>query len=200
MVDTGGSREYNITKNVLLPLFEILHVKEIKTLIITHKDYDHCGEIDNLKKYIFIEEILYDVDYIKIFNFDFKNLNNRNYDSENDNSLVLYGIYDSMHIFLAGDISFDVEKDIIKNYPSIKIDILKVAHHGSKYSTSEEFLQTYKPYIAILSYGNNLYGHPSNEVINRLKEVSTIIYSTKEDGTLIFACNNRKEIYLRKLK
>ena len=128
------------------------------------------------------------------------NINKGTYVDDNDNSIVLYGNFANMDVFLAGDITFDVERDIIDNYPYLAIDILKVAHHGSKYSTCIEFVELYKPRIAVLSYGYNRYGHPSVEVINRLLSVSSIIYSTYEDGTLIFSSNYEKEFYLRVIK
>ena len=99
-----------------------------------------------------------------------------------------------------GDVSSKVEKDIIVNYPALDVDIIKVAHHGSKYSTCIELLEEYHPRVAILSYGYNNYGHPSLEVVNRLKSIGSRIYSTYKDGTLIFFSDYEKEIYLRMLK
>jgi len=200
MVDTGGSKNYDIASKILIPTLKVLHINKLRAVIITHEDLDHCGALGKLKDSITINQIYYDLDYIDIFSYRLKNINDKSYDNENDNSIVLYGEYANINLFLAGDISSKVEMDIMKKYPSIEIDILKVAHHGSKYSTCEEFVELYKPKISILSYGYNYYGHPSYEVINRLYSVSSSIYSTFEDGTLIISSNNKKEFYLRRLK
>jgi competence protein ComEC len=200
MVDTGGSRTYDIASNVLVPLFELLNVDCIRTLIITHSDYDHCGALDNLVELIEIKNIYYQVENIDIFGFEFINLNDGVYDNANDNSIVLYGEYYYLKLLLMGDVSSKVEKDIIVKYPTLDVDIIKVAHHGSKYSTCIELLEEYHPRVAILSYGYNNYGHPSLEVVNRLKSIGSRIYSTYKDGTLIFFSDYEKEIYLRMLK
>ena len=72
------------------------------------------------------------------------------------------------------------------------IDILKVAHHGSKYSTSEEFLENVKPEEAVISVGkNNQYGHPAPEVIERIMKRGTKIFRTDEMGDIIYKCKNQ---------
>jgi len=69
--------------------------------------------------------------------------------------------------------------------------VLKVAHHGSKYSTSEEFLQSVKPNIAIISVGKNSYGHPTPEVISRLDNTGTKIFRTDQQGDIIIESNGQ---------
>lgn len=200
MVDTGGSRTISITEKVLKPMFELMNIDCIRGLIITHSDYDHCGALNELINIIDIKDIYYKLENISIFGYKFININEIEYDNENDNSIVLYGEFYNMKILLMGDVSSLVEEDIINNYPGLMVDIIKVAHHGSKYSTSDLLLDEYKPRIAILSYGYNHYGHPSSEVINKLKKRNIIIYSTFDDGSLFFFSNYKKEIYLRVLK
>lgn len=200
MVDTGGNDKINIAKEVLFPTLKILGIDKLRAVVITHDDFDHCGALNQLNEMIEIDKIYYELDYIDVFSYRLKNINDNIYENDNDNSIVLYGNYANIDIFLSGDISAQVEKKIIQKYPDLNIDILKVAHHGSKYSTCNEFLNLYKPKISVLSYGYNHYGHPSKDVINRLIQVSSLIYSTFEDGTLIFSSNNKKEFYLRILK
>ncbi|MDD4123559.1 MAG: MBL fold metallo-hydrolase, partial [Bacilli bacterium] len=85
-----------------------------------------------------------------------------------------------------GDISSIVEKNIIKEYPDLRIDVLKISHHGSKTSTSEEFLKSIKPTLAIISVGkNNYYGHPNFEVLVRLYRNNIKYYRTDLQGTII---------------
>ena len=90
-----------------------------------------------------------------------------------------------------GDANIEVEKEIIKKYNLTNIDILKVGHHGSNTSSSEEFINVTNPKYSIISVGsNNRYGHPTNEVLNILKD--SIIYRTDLDGSIMFKINKNK--------
>ncbi|MEA4822217.1 MAG: hypothetical protein VB122_08355, partial [Erysipelotrichales bacterium] len=114
------------------------------------------------------------------------NINNGNYDNGNDNSLVIYLEANDLKYLFTGDISSIVEKNIIKEYPDLRIDVLKISHHGSKTSTSEEFLKSIKPTLAIISVGkNNYYGHPNFEVLVRLYRNNIKYYRTDLQGTII---------------
>ena len=74
----------------------------------------------------------------------------------------------------------------------MKCDILKVAHHGSKYSTSAEFVKYIDPEYAVISSGkNNIYGHPSDEVIENLILNGTKIYNTAKNGTVTVKTDGR---------
>ena len=99
----------------------------------------------------------------------------------NINSIVLHFQYQDFDALLTGDISAKEEKEIIKNYQFSDIEVLKVAHHGSKYSSSQEFLQAVKPKIAIISVGKNPWGHPTKEVLSRLKKVGAKILRTDKE-------------------
>ncbi|MDP3956422.1 MAG: MBL fold metallo-hydrolase [bacterium] len=82
------------------------------------------------------------------------------------------------------DIDSRVEDFIIKKY-DLNIDILKVAHHGSKFSTSQEFLDETTPKLAIIQVGkNNKYGHPNADVVQRLKDSGARVYRNDQDGTV----------------
>lgn len=72
--------------------------------------------------------------------------------------------------------------------PAIDIRVLKVAHHGSKYSTSDEFLNRMTPEEAIISVGKNSYGHPSEEVLARLAGHGVHVWCTDTSGTIVYAC------------
>ena len=97
---------------------------------------------------------------------------------------------------LTGDAGETVETDFLKRvvdgtygYPLsyFDVDVLKVGHHGSKYSSTEEFLSVAMPEIAIISVGNNSYGHPASEVIDRLAQTGMNemnIYRTDRNGNI----------------
>ena len=74
-----------------------------------------------------------------------------------------------------------------------RISVLKAAHHGSSTSTGQEFLACVKPSVTILSYGRgNSYGHPSPEVVERLKEIGTAIWSTERSGAIHVTTDGKK--------
>ncbi len=112
----------------------------------------------------------------------------------NDMSTVLSVCYGKIKIMLTGDISASVEGKLCKNKKLIAdTDILQVAHHGSRYSTSEKFLKTALPEAALISCGkNNTYGHPHQETIERLKALNSKIYNTAEGGAVIMWTDGEK--------
>lgn len=105
----------------------------------------------------------------------------------NDRSVVLLADLDGKQVLLTGDITTEVEKELVKRGVGGRVDWLKVAHHGSKSSTSRLFLDAVKPVSAWISVGkDNRYGHPHTLVIDGLRERGTRIWRTDEAGELIF--------------
>lgn len=92
--------------------------------------------------------------------------------------------YGSSTVLLTGDISKKVELQIMSDIKD-QVDILKVTHHGSKYSSDEIFIQKIKPQYSIISVGENKYGHPSQEALAALRAASSTILNTKEDATIV---------------
>ena len=90
-----------------------------------------------------------------------------------------------------GDASITTEKEIIDKYNLPDIDVLKVGHHGSKTSSSKEFINEVNPKYSIISVGkNNRYSHPNREVLNTLEDSK--IYRTDIDGSIMFKIKNNK--------
>lgn len=77
-----------------------------------------------------------------------------------------------------------MKEDMMKKY-NVDADVLKVGHHGSSTSSSLEFLRAVTPDNSILSYGDNSYGHPNSEVVQRLNSVYSEIWSTYYDGSIL---------------
>lgn len=98
----------------------------------------------------------------------------------NDTSLVFLLSFGEFDAFFPGDISAKVEQQL----ELTDIELLKVAHHGSKFSTSEEFLKQTQPELAIVSVGENSFGHPAQEVLTRLNQQKTQILRTDRDSPL----------------
>jgi len=106
-------------------------------------------------------------------------------DKTNDDSVVLMLKYGETEILLTGDIEAKAERRIILNGADLDADILKVAHHGSKTSTIEEFLYEVSPQVAIIQVGaKNRYGHPTQEVLSRLENFGVKLYRTDVDGDI----------------
>lgn len=78
---------------------------------------------------------------------------------------------------------------------SCTVDFLKVAHHGSKYSSSMDFLSIVRPKIAVISYGRNNYGHPSKGTLDRFDEIGTKVFGTKEMGQITLRSNKKGMFY-----
>ena len=98
-------------------------------------------------------------------------------------------VYKDFSIMFTGDIEEEAEKAILEQYSDninkLQANILKIAHHGSKTSTTEKFLKTVSPKIALIGVGkNNKFGHPNGQVIERLKANKVKIYRTDEDGEI----------------
>ena len=222
LIDTGGvinyeseswkkrNNSFNLMKSSMIPFYKSIGLKKIDYLIFSHGDYDHIGYASDLISNFKVNNIYinndnvnyyekninglkYDKKHLIIDNVEIINLNNKKYDNENDNSLVLLVKIDDIKILFMGDASIKVERDLISEYELINIDILKVGHHGSDTSTSEEFIKMINPKYCIISVGeNNKYNHPSKSVIDRLN--SCKIYRTDKDGTIVFNINNKLNI------
>lgn len=103
----------------------------------------------------------------------------------NDSSIVLKVTYGKNSFLLTGDATSNVERKIYNE--DIKSDVLKVAHHGSSYSSTDVFLDRVKPYYAVISVGkNNIYNHPSNNTLEKLNKRNIKVYRTDLDGTIVF--------------
>ena len=124
--------------------------------------------------------------------YPFENLKGQEVKNSNDASIILKLVLEqglqpeSVEILLTGDAGFPVEKELLDKNINIEAKILKVSHHGSKHATSNEFLQVVKPEKAIVSVGKNSYGHPAEELLNRLKNMSIDIFRTDEVRDVVF--------------
>lgn len=205
-----------IGKNIVTYLNSV-GIDTINYLILTHGDNDHLGEaiyiinninvkrvifnygninqnelniIDVLKKKNIPYYIYKDKDSINIYKYKLFFISPiTDYNNENNNSLVMYLDINNFKFLFTGDISSDVEKDIINKY-KLDIDVLKISHHGSKTSSSYEFLNSIKPKYSIISVGiDNRFNHPSNLTINNLKKVKSNIYQTSTDGSIKIIIN-----------
>lgn len=105
-------------------------------------------------------------------------------------SLVTRLCYHSNCFLFTGDIAFTQENDIIGK--DIQSDILKVAHHGSKTATSNDFISAVNPDLAVIQVGNNNYGHPDEGVIGRLEKGGAKVLRNDHDGDIIIYSNGKE--------
>ena len=101
----------------------------------------------------------------------------------NDDSIVVEVVYGDVAVLLLGDVGAGIERSILSRLTPARRRVLKVAHHGSRTSTSRELLEHWRPQIAIISSGRgNTFGHPAPEVLRRLESFGAAIYRTDLDG------------------
>lgn len=213
LIDGGGSFNYNVGKSTLKPYLLKNGVTKIDMAIATHLHTDHYQGLkelsqtyrikklgvyeansvneNHLKKEFKTDEILYlaagDVINmgrnvsVEVLSPDRGNpLDEKD---ENKNSLVLRVNVKGSGVLMTGDIDEKGEKTLIAD-TDIKADILKIAHHGSRYSSCEKFIAVAAPKIAVIQVGKNTYGHPSEEVIKRLEEHKITVLRNDEQGAV----------------
>lgn len=210
LIDAGN----NDDGEMLVKSLETLGITKIDYLVGTHPHEDHIGGMDNIIKNFEIgtiympkvqtntktfEDVLDAVkekgltistpklnDTFKVGQAECQVLAVDN-KAKNLNlaSIVIQMQFDDMTYLFTGDSEKEVEEKILKANKDIKVNILKVGHHGSDTSSSKKFIQTLAPEISVISVGkDNFYGHPNQEVIERLEEVESKIYRTDEVGNV----------------
>lgn len=218
LIDTGGimNSDYQVAINKTIPYLKSFGVTKLDYLILTHGDYDHmgdsnilvnnfkvknvvfnCGPINTLEKELnkLLKEkqipSYYCINKISIKNNKLEFLNTKYYDNENDNSNVIYTNYNNYRFLFMGDAGLSKEKDILKKYNLESIDFLKVGHHGSNTSSSEEFITNIHPKYSLISVGkNNKYGHPKESVLEVLS--NSKVYRTDLNGSIEIKISNNK--------
>lgn len=210
MLIDGGNQSDG--KNLVKYLEEDLNINDIDILVGTHPHEDHIGGLPDIinsleigtiylpnattttkifeKLLDTIEENNYKITVPKI-NEEF-NLNNMNFkviytgtdESDlNNTSIVLKLKYGKTSYLFTGDATKTTEEKILDK--DITSDVLKIGHHGSSYSTTEEFLNKVNPKYAIIQVGtNNKYNHPSKQTLDKLNKKNIKIYRTDENGTI----------------
>lgn len=208
--------DYNVGENVIVPYLKSEGIKKLDYLIITHGDYDHIGSINYILNNYKVDNVIFNsgkinknenaainlIENKKInyYHFSTNKLNIKNNifyfindiddNNENEDSLIIYTILNNKKILLMGDAGFDSENYILSKYDISNIDILKVGHHGSKYSTSKSFLENINPKYSLISVGvDNKFNHPDRETVNNLSFSET--YLTSINGSIKLILSNK---------
>ena len=200
-------------ETTLIPYLKSRGVDRLDKLVLTHTDTDHMGDMLELAKHFSIREIYVSkgsmtqadfVDKLKkmkakvhvvevgdrlpIFDSALEVLYPLGQgDGGNDDSIVLYGEFFRTKFLFTGDLEAPGEGQMVTAYPDLRVDVLKAGHHGSKGSSSPEFLEHIKPKLALISAGkNNRYQHPHKETLDRFEKIQTKILRTDERGAIRF--------------
>jgi competence protein ComEC len=215
--DTGDNYQqgFNMADTVIIPYLRAQGIHTVNKLIISHSDRDHSGSYEELLQQIPINDILagepekLNIKSSSIFPFSakqcvtgqqwiwddvhFEILSPKNpllISKKNNHSCVLSirtGL--NHHFLLTGDIEKKIEKQLIKDYPSLKVDVLQVPHHGSNTSSSSLFLTHLEVKIALFSFGyRNRFHHPNSKVVARYKKKQIKLYNTG-NGTIDIKSN-----------
>ena len=204
LIDGGGNVNYNIGKNTLKPYFLKNGVNMIELALATHKHTDHFkgleelddeGMIKNLltrrtagQKYYISNDVWIETLWPLENDINSPNCIDPNQE-ENKYCSVFMVYYKSIKILITGDIDSEGEKKIIEYYKGtnkLKSHILKVGHHGSKYSTCDEFLDAVNPKFCVIQVGDNNYGHPHMKIIEKCHKKGIIILRTDNNGAIGF--------------
>ena len=164
----------------------------------TTKAYRELAEKLNEKNSLILKEgdsIKYKDYVIKILSPSSENLKSKEL---NDTTIVTLLEGPDWEVLYTGDIGFNIEDQIRKKY-NIQSDVLKVGHHGSRFSSGEKFLKEVKAKIAIIEVGKNSYGHPNPAALQRLEKAGAQVYTTLRDGIIkIIPQNNQLKIFKEK--
>ncbi|MEM2518136.1 MAG: ComEC/Rec2 family competence protein [Candidatus Bathyarchaeia archaeon] len=216
----GGSRSAG---SMLMGYLSDLGVSEIAYVVATHPHEDHIGGlISVLESSISVSVVLYNnqsatsqvykdfmslaqskitivqrgQQYILSENVNFTILNPvqpLEFAEVNSNSIVLRLQVGNVAFLFTGDATFEAEESMMDAGLNLSSQVLKVAHHGSRYATSEAFLNVANPSYAVISAGiGNPYGHPHNETVQRLLSKGVTVYGTYVSGTIVMGTDGQK--------
>lgn len=214
--------EFSVGGDIVVPYLQSEGIRRIDKLILTHGDGDHVGAALDVLSSVWVGEVVLgrknsysDMEQHILQEAQQKGIRIalagngmkwRNGDAyfevlspfgeegkENDQSVVLRARVGGLIWLFTGDLEERGEDQLIQSYSNLSADVLKVGHHGSKTSTSEVLLEAVQPRLAVISVGRkNRYGHPHEEVLQRLTQYGAEIWRTDEDGAIAYIFLNRK--------
>ncbi|MGL5415365.1 MAG: ComEC/Rec2 family competence protein [Clostridium sp.] len=187
-------------------------IKKLSYVINTHPDADHCGGLDAVFNDIEVEKLLVgngsaDTKTYKDFivaaankginpsvpleksehkiseNSYLKFFNTNGGKDKNESSLVTLFVNGNDKFLFMGDAGEETENEIISDLSDV--DLIKIGHHGSKYSTSKALMDKVSPEYAVILTGKNTYGHPTKEVLDKIKTQGAELHRTDECGDIV---------------
>ena len=186
LVDTGKPSQWNALNGFL----EGKGIRRLNTMVITHADKDHSGNMDTVKKEYRPKQVITEHQpEIHAGMYTFYDLNEIRNEDENESSIVLFFRMNGKKILLMGDSTVHTEDTLVRSGIDLQADFLKLSHHGSHTGSGDLFLDTVQPKLAIVSSGAyEIYHHPSPETIERLNKRHIPYLDTKEEGDISVFC------------
>ena len=200
-------------QRTLIPYLKSRGVDKIDQLILTNTDKEHVGDLLEVTKAFHVGEILVSKgsltqkefvaeleatqtkvrsvtagENFPIFGSYLEVLSpGKIGDGNRDDSLLLYGKLMDKYFLFTGNLKEKGEKDLLKQYPTLEVDVLKVGQHGAKTSSNPAFLEKLKPEITLISVGkNNRAKLPHQETLTRLESIKSKVYRTDQNGATRF--------------
>jgi DNA internalization-related competence protein ComEC/Rec2 len=208
LLDGGGSPKRNIGKQVLKPYLLKNGCRRLDAAMATHLHMDHYLGLQQLQEVYPVRSMIikgkagqkYPIggaDYIEIL---WPLVQDPDEEDENLNSLIFKVHAGGMTILVTGDLGETGEQGLLEMYRGTDVlhcDVLKVGHHGSRYSSTEEFIDAVSPSIAVIGVGEkNTYGHPCPKVLKRFERRGIPVYRTDLDGAVGIYRGRRGELHI----
>ena len=205
LIDCGGSNDAKAADKIVQTLLS-QGIFQLDGVVLTHYDWDHVNALSNMQERIqvnrfYLPELVEGDSWLPRLGLPEDTVTTISRDTvlpvgtgmltlfqpgngKNDNENSMCVLFESKEcvILITGDRSRTGELDLLENHTLPKVDVLIAGHHGSKYATSYELLEAIHPEIAVISVGENSYGHPAREVLDRLAEYSCTVYRTDVHG------------------
>ena len=227
LIDSGDENTYKIVKSYL----KLHKIKNLDIIIASHLDKDHIGSLDDIIDNFNVKNVYapnqkddsphyynlikscknnnIDINYLKKgdkikLNDDINiNILGPSYiqDNNNLNSIVLNLNYMNMDFLFTGDCEASNETELINSFELEGVDFLKVAHHGSSTSSTDNFIKEVRPDIGVISCGyKNQYGHPHKSTLDTLNKYGVNTFRTDLNGDLVFYSDGEKIFTNKKYK
>lgn len=221
----SGESQYNVGENVFVPYLSAKGISYVDLAIVSHCHRDHCegiiAAIENLRVHTVMlsdtnegeeyrrqiikaaeengTQVLYvsegdSIEFNSGLVIDVLSpASGTSYEDDNDSSLVLKMEYNGSTLFFGGDITNETERRIAGKVG--EVDIVKVSHHGSKNSSSQQFIEEASPEFAVFSVGKgNMYGHPSEQAVAGYRNIGAKILRTDTMCDIVIKCNTEGKI------
>lgn len=213
VIDGGGSGKSRLVYSYLSGTLGVTHVDAI---VATHPDSDHVGGLPAVMYACAVDAVYSPVVYSSPHAFDVMRKTMREYNlnfvlpipgntltlggaeitflapeyqhaKDNNNSIVLRVVYGETSFLFMGDAEKEEERELLQSDFPLSADVIRIAHHGSASSSSEDFLRAVSPSVAVISVGNgNAYGLPNQVLLDRLKSLGITVHRTDLEGTIVF--------------
>ena len=218
LVDCGSSNSYKDPGGLAADTLHSMGVRELSAVVVTHYHADHTNGLYEVLRRIPVQTVYlpdiedeYGVRERLVSLAEEKGaqvtyVTKETADTLGDTVLTIYPPVQSggdlnelgltalasagdFDLLITGDMSGSTEKKLVETYALPDIEVLVVSHHGSRYSSNIRFLKSVTPEAAVISVGDNNYGHPSEETLQRLLAVGADIWRTDQQGTIRITVN-----------